>query len=190
MFTVHPQKSEEKKIKVSVARHSQFLVVGDVEEVRGVRLQLDEGGRGQQRVPHQHELVLLDTQVLHQLNKSKKKKRKQRDASNVSLVSWRLKIIIQELLQACKSAAEIDAHPGRHVDEPFLGDELVHAAVRDALRAGVLDLEQHRVLDVEAAKAIKGRWRHDNCTITTQLHQNVKMLESEHVSAFRRKRNR
>ena len=137
-----------------------------------MRLQLAEGGRGQQCVPHQHEFVLLDTQQRHQFRFT------------------RLKNIIQELLRTCNSAAEIDAHPGRHVDEPFLGDELVHAAVRDALRAGVLDLEQHRVLDVEAAKAIKGRWRHDNCTITTQLHQNVKMLESEHVSAFRRKRNR
>jgi hypothetical protein len=50
------------------------------------------------------------------------------------------------------------------VDEPFVGDELEHAAVRDALRAGVLDLEHHRVLDVaEASKPIKGRRRHDNC---------------------------
>jgi len=48
------------------------------------------------------------------------------------------------------------------VDEPFVGDELEHAAVRDALGAGVLDLEQHRVLDVEASKPIKGRQRHDN----------------------------
>ena len=90
------------------------------------------------------------------------------------MVSWRLKIIIQELLQACKSAAEIDAHPGRHVDEPFLGDELVHAAVRDALRAGILDLEQYQVLDVEAANAIKGRWRHDNCMITRNIIRRLK----------------
>lgn len=81
-----------------------------VEEVRGVRLQLDEGGCGQQHVPHQHELVL----------------------------------------------------PGQHVDEPFLSDILVRTAMRAALRAGILDLEQHRVLDIEAAKAIKSRWRHDN----------------------------
>jgi len=84
MFTVHPQSLKKKKIKVSVARHSQFLVLGDVEEVRGVRLQLDEGGRGQQRVPHQHELVLLDTQVRHQLNRRKEKE--SRDASYISFV--------------------------------------------------------------------------------------------------------
>jgi hypothetical protein len=152
--------------------------MGDVEEVRGVRLQLDEGGRGQQRVPHQHELVLLDTQVRHQLNR-RKKKRKQR------CKQLQFRSFFGEYV--CNSAAEIDVYPGRHMDESFLGDELVHAAVRDALRAGVLDLEQHRAVDIEAAKAIKGRWWHDYCTITTQHHQRAKKLESEHVSAFCRK---
>jgi len=51
------------------------------------------------------------------------------------------------------------------VDEPFVGGEHAHAAVRDALRAGVLDLEQHRVLGVEAFEPIKGRQRHDNCKL-------------------------
>lgn len=47
--------------------YSQFLRVGDMEEVLGMWLQLHEGGLGQRRAPHQHDLVLRDTQVRHQL---------------------------------------------------------------------------------------------------------------------------
>ena len=62
------------------------------------------------------------------------------------------------------------------MDEPFVGDELEHTATRDALRVGVLDLEEHRVLDFEATKLIKGRQQHDNCKIKMQ-QQKVRTLQ-------------
>lgn len=70
------------------------------------------------------------------------------------------------------------------MDEPFVGDELEHTATRDALRVGVLDLEEHRVLDFEATKLIKGRQQHDNCKIKMQ-QQKVRTLQE-----FGRKKKR
>ena len=101
-------------------------MVGDIKEVRGVRLQLAEGGRGQQRVPHQHEFVLLDTQ----------QRRKQRQFRFT-----RLKNIIQELLRTCNSAAEIDAHPGRYV----LGNPTL--AITDK---GLMHADDHGALLLDA----------------------------------------
>jgi hypothetical protein len=69
----------------------------------------------------------------------------------------------------------IGSYPARHVDEPFVGNELEHAAMRGPLRAGVLDLEEHRVLDVETTKPIERRQRHDNCKIKMQ-QQKIRTL--------------
>lgn len=68
---------KKKKIQNFVAWHSHFPRVGDIEEVRGVRLQLDEGGLGQRRAPHQHDFVLQDTQVRHQLKRKQRPKKRQ-----------------------------------------------------------------------------------------------------------------
>jgi hypothetical protein len=63
----------------------------------------------------------------------------------------------------------IGAHPGGDVDEAFLGYELEHADVRDALVAGVGDAELHGVLDLQVAEPVERGRRHNHCEINTTV---------------------
>ena len=74
-----PAKPENRKKNQNfVVWHSHFPRMGDIEEVLGVCLQLDEGGLGQRRAPHQHDFVLEDTQVRHQLENKRIQRPKKR----------------------------------------------------------------------------------------------------------------